>query len=68
MKITLTLHRDGDWPMNRHAHKRAFLAFMAGKSIIEAAHQHGLDPCDLERFIRAVGRWPGRVFAAWVRA
>ena len=54
--------------MTRHAHKRAFLAFMAGQSITDAAHQHDLDPRDLERFIRAVGRWPGPVYRAWVAA
>lgn len=52
--------------MTRHAHKRAFLAFMAGESIIDAAHQYDLDPRDLERFIRAVGRWPWAVYWAWV--
>lgn len=54
--------------MTRHAHKRAFLAFMAGKSIEDAAHQYDLDPRDLERFIRAVGRWTGAVRAAWENA
>ena len=53
--------------MTRHAHKRAFLAFMAGQSITDAAHQYGIDPRDLERFIRAVGRWPWQVYQAWVR-
>ena len=53
--------------MTRHAHKRAFLAFMAGQSITDAAHQYGLDPCDLERFIRAVGRWPVPVYQAWIK-
>lgn len=54
--------------MTRHAHKRAFLAFMAGLSITDAAHQHDLDPCDLERFVRAVGRWPGPVYQAWINS
>ena len=53
--------------MTRHAHKRAFLAFMAGLSIIEAANQYDLDPRDLERFIRAVGRWPWAVYRAWIK-
>lgn len=53
--------------MTRHAHKRAFLAFMAGISITDAANQHGLDPRDLERFIRAVSRWPWAVYQAWIK-
>jgi hypothetical protein len=52
--------------MTRRAHKRAFLAFMAGLSITDAAHQYDLNPRDLERFIRAVSRWPWAVYWAWV--
>jgi len=50
---------------SKHAHKRAFLAFQAGLSINDAAHLYGLAPRDLEAFIRAVGRWTGKVRAAW---
>lgn len=46
-------------------HKRAAIAFFEGKSMAEAAADHGLDALELERFVRAVLRWKKDVYLAW---
>ncbi len=54
--------------MKPGTHKRAALAFFEGKSMAQAAADHGLDALELERFVRAILRWPKRVYRAYRNA